>query len=292
MRVQGETLDTLKEGVAVFGSDGRLKLANRAFADMWRLAPESLAEQSAYRRDRPAWPPARAPRRTPGSRSAARWPGLPTCAWACRCRMERRDGSVLDCAAAPLPDGATLLTFIDVTASVNVERALTERNDALERASRLRDDFVHHVSYELRSPLTNVIGFTQLLGDGRSGRSIRASGICRAHHALVGGAAGDHQRHSRSRLDRHRRAGAALETGRHPLDHRGGGARACEDRLAEASLTLDIDAPADIGSFGRRRQARAADPVQPAVQRGRLLSRGPDDPRRGAQARRARSSSR
>ena len=34
-QVQGETLNTLKEGVAVFGSDGRLKLHNRAFADMW-----------------------------------------------------------------------------------------------------------------------------------------------------------------------------------------------------------------------------------------------------------------
>ena len=52
-----------------------------------------------------------------------------------------------------------------MSASVNVARALTERNEALERASRLRDDFVHHVSYELRSPLTNVIGFAQLLGD-------------------------------------------------------------------------------------------------------------------------------
>ena len=72
---------------------------------------------------------------------------------------------MLECAAQPLPDGATLLTFIDVTASVNVARALTERNEALERASRLRDEFVHHVSYELRSPLTNVIGFAQLLGD-------------------------------------------------------------------------------------------------------------------------------
>src|ERR687889_1046948 len=79
--------------------------------------------------------------------------------------MHRRDGSVLDCVAQPLPDGATLLTFIDMTASVNVERALTEKNDALERASRLRDDFVHHVSYELRSPLTTIIGFIQLLGD-------------------------------------------------------------------------------------------------------------------------------
>jgi signal transduction histidine kinase len=47
---------------------------------------------------------------------------------------------------------------------VNVERALTEKNEALEKVSRLREDFVHHVSYELRSPLTNIIGFAQLLG--------------------------------------------------------------------------------------------------------------------------------
>jgi len=87
-------------------------------------------------------------------------------------RLARRDGSVLDCAAAPLPDGATLLTFIDTTASVSVERALTERNQALSDrnqalrdAERLRNDFVHHVSYELRSPLTNIIGFIQLLDD-------------------------------------------------------------------------------------------------------------------------------
>ena len=79
------------------------------------------------------------------------------------------DGSVLDCAAAPLPDGATLLTFIDMTASVNVERALIERNQALIDAEKLRNDFVHHVSYELRSPLTNIIGFIQLLDDPSTG---------------------------------------------------------------------------------------------------------------------------
>jgi PAS domain-containing protein len=33
--VQGETLDTLREGVAVFGADGRLKLVNVAFAALW-----------------------------------------------------------------------------------------------------------------------------------------------------------------------------------------------------------------------------------------------------------------
>jgi signal transduction histidine kinase len=51
-----------------------------------------------------------------------------------------------------------------VTDGVNVERALTERNQALLAAEHLRNDFVHHVSYELRSPLTNIIGFIHMLG--------------------------------------------------------------------------------------------------------------------------------
>ena len=69
----------------------------------------------------------------------------------------------------PLPDGATLVTFHDVTDSVNVERALRERNEALEDADRIKIDFVHHVSYELRSPLTNIIGFVHLLADPATG---------------------------------------------------------------------------------------------------------------------------
>src|SRR5205085_11433472 len=84
-------------------------------------------------------------------------------------RMERRDGTVVDCATVPLPDGATLVTFQDMTDSVNVERALRERNEALEDADKIKIDFVHHVSYELRSPLTNIIGFAHFLGDQATG---------------------------------------------------------------------------------------------------------------------------
>ena len=37
------TLDNLREGVAVFGADGRLKLANREFTRLWNLSPDTLA---------------------------------------------------------------------------------------------------------------------------------------------------------------------------------------------------------------------------------------------------------
>jgi signal transduction histidine kinase len=167
-RVQSETLDTLQEGVAVFGADGRLKLHNPAFGRLWRLPLAMLAERphidgvaaacNALLADDACWADLRSV-----------IAGLHAVRMGFQRRMSRTDGSIVDCAAAPLPDGGTLLTFIDVTDGVNVERALKERNQALLAAEQLRNDFVHHVSYELRSPLTNIIGFIQLLGDDSVG---------------------------------------------------------------------------------------------------------------------------
>jgi signal transduction histidine kinase len=167
IRVQGETLDNLAEAVAVFGSDGRLRLFNPAFARMWRLTPEQLAERPHIETvttwcrplhgDDMIWQKLRATVTAIDDREPVAG------------RIERRDGNVVDCATMPLPDGATLVTFQDVTDTVNVERALRERNEALETADRLKIDFVHHVSYELRSPLTNIIGFAHFLGDPVTG---------------------------------------------------------------------------------------------------------------------------
>jgi signal transduction histidine kinase len=167
IRVQGETLDNLSEGVAVFGSDGRVRLYNPAFARLWKLAPSALGErphietivqlcQSLHGRDS-IWQSLRSAVTAIESREPVAG------------RVERRDGSVIDCATVPLPDGATLVTFQDVTDTVNVERVLRERNEALEAADRLKIDFVHHVSYELRSPLTNIIGFAHFLSDEATG---------------------------------------------------------------------------------------------------------------------------
>ena len=167
IRVQGETLDNLAEGVAVFGSDGRLRLANSAFARMWGLSAATLAERPhietisassrALHGDAPTWRALREVITAIDSRRAISG------------RLERRDGTVVDCTTVPLPGAATLVTFHDVTDSVNVERALRERNEALEDADKIKIDFVHHVSYELRSPLTNIIGFVHLLGDQATG---------------------------------------------------------------------------------------------------------------------------
>jgi signal transduction histidine kinase/PAS domain-containing protein len=247
-RVQSETLETLKEGVVVFGSNGRLKLTNRAFLEMWQLPSDIVTEQphidAIIKSCRVL-----APQDEPWVDIRGAVAGLPDMRMGLSCRMDRRDGSALDCTAQPLPDGATLLTFSDVTATVNVERALTDRNDALERASRLRDDFVHHVSYELRSPLTNIIGFTQLLGDETVGalnprQREYAGHIMRSSAALLA--------ILNDILDLASIDTGSLELVPEIVDIRStieAAMRGLEDRLAESSLQVVINAPDDIGSF-------------------------------------------
>lgn len=77
--------------------------------------------------------------------------------------LERRDDMVLALSTVPLSDGATLAVFTDITAAKSAERALRERNEALEQAAELRGNFVSNVSYHLRDPLQSIIGFAQLL---------------------------------------------------------------------------------------------------------------------------------
>ena len=247
MRVQAETLDTLKEPVAVFGADGRLTFANRAFATAWRLDAAMLLERPRVDAVIEVCRQL-SPQEEPWLDIRAAVTDLETRA-GLTCRLEIVDGTVLDCATQPLPEGATLLTLIDVTASVNVERALTEKNDALERASQLRDTFVHHVSYELRSPLTNIIGFTQLLGDETVGalnerQREYSDHIMRSSGALLV--------MINDILDLASIDAGSLELSREVVDVRAtveAAARGLEDRFAESAIDLDLAVPSDIGSF-------------------------------------------
>jgi signal transduction histidine kinase len=167
-RVQSETLDHLREGVGVFGSNGRLKLANPALAAMWMIESADLnaslhiddfmAACAKFYDNEEDWRQLR--------QAVA---GVTDARTGVQLQMQRRDGLIVECLAVPLPDGATLITFTDITAAFNVEKALVERNEALTHAERLRSDFVHHVSYELRTPLNSIIGFTQMLSDEIAG---------------------------------------------------------------------------------------------------------------------------
>ncbi len=52
VKVQGETIDHLSEGVAVFGADGRIRLSNPAFRALWGITEAEAEAGHAYPGDR------------------------------------------------------------------------------------------------------------------------------------------------------------------------------------------------------------------------------------------------
>jgi hypothetical protein len=84
------------------------------------------------------------------------------------------DGRRLAWQSRPLPDGATLVSFIDVTDAKALEVALRDREAALDAAEKLKRDFVSSVSHELRTPLTTILGYAELLEIGSEALSERA----------------------------------------------------------------------------------------------------------------------
>jgi len=162
VKVQGETIDHLAEGVAVFGPDGRIRLSNPAFRALWGITEEqtkpgthikAIEAACAVEYEKPdGW-------RLFGQMLTNFDDERPSL----QGTFELTSGIVLDYAVIPLPNAQTMLTFVNMTDSARAERALKEKNEALRKADELKNDFVQHVSYELRSPLTNIIGFTDLL---------------------------------------------------------------------------------------------------------------------------------
>jgi signal transduction histidine kinase len=246
--VQTETLNTLTEGVAVFGSDGRLKLFNPALENIWNVPARDLENQPHIDHVVKLF--------SPLASNSATWDelraivsGLHDARTGFERRFVREDGKIVQCAVAPLPDGAVLMTFSDVTAGANVERALTERNKALVDAEKLRNDFVHHVSYELRSPLTNIIGFIHLLTEGAVGslneKQREYTGYILQSSAALLAIINDI-------LDLATIDAGAMELTLGEVDIRAtidAAAQGVQDRLAESSIHLRIVATDNIGSF-------------------------------------------
>ena len=169
-RVQNETLNALSEGVAVFGTNGRLTLANPRLSSLWKL-PTNLIVRNPHIDEI-----ASACDEAMPEDGATIWAGLKDVVIDLnpgradrQGRLRRADGRLIDWASVRLPDGQTMLTFSDVTESANYQQVLKERNDALVTADRLKDAFVQNVSYEFRSPLTNIIGFAEILASGGAG---------------------------------------------------------------------------------------------------------------------------
>ena len=162
---------------AVFGPDGRLRLVNPAF---------SLA-LGACRQASPT--PARISRSSAVSRLARR---VVTENSPVESAPGRRDGLRRRTPQQPRPDRTPQTARCLRYAIIHLPNG--QGNDHLRRHDRQREcrtcaqgqergagtrrissknDFVQHVSYELRSPLTNIIGFTELLAMPETGAAQR-----------------------------------------------------------------------------------------------------------------------
>jgi PAS domain-containing protein len=113
-QVQKATLDTLDDGIAIFGTDGRLVLYNAPFANLWRLSESELEGQPHFAEIADIC-----------SERIGRdgiW-GIVSCGvnsatperfgeWG---KARRADGRIISLALSRLPNGATVVTFTDLT---------------------------------------------------------------------------------------------------------------------------------------------------------------------------------
>ena len=174
LRVRTATFDNLYEALGVFAADGRLQIWNNKFRALWGFDEDFLAthprvdalsEAAAAKLSNPA---------------RARLIGdLVRAATVERQQRGGRvafaDGRHFEFAAVPLPDGNGLFTMLDISDSRRIERALRDRNEALEAADQVKTAFVANMSYELRTPLTSISGFAEMLSEGYAGKLSKAA---------------------------------------------------------------------------------------------------------------------
>jgi signal transduction histidine kinase len=242
IQVQQATLDKLNDAVAVFASDGRLRLHNEAFERFWNVSSTQLDDAGDFDgvaqlcvprlHDMAFWRELKGRVTDPDPHARVPTGG----------EARTGDDRIVAWQSRPLPDGATLIGFDDVTDTRRLEKAVTDRSAALAEAERLKRDFVGNVSYELRTPLTTIIGYSELLDHTGDALPERA----RAHVASVRAAATQLARSIDDVLDM-----AQIDAGEMALDL--GDVSVCElldqtrDRFAReaagAEVAVEIDCP-------------------------------------------------
>jgi hypothetical protein len=180
IQVQQATLDKLSDAVTVFGSDGRLRLHNESFARFWNVTPAQVEAAGDFEgvvelcipklHDRSFWAELKGRVADPDPQARAPTTG----------EVKTADSRIVLYQSRPLPDGATLIAFTDITDARKLEGALEAKEQALADAERLKRDFVANVSYELRTPLTTIIGYSELLERSGDGLSERGRGYASA----------------------------------------------------------------------------------------------------------------
>ncbi len=168
LRVRTATFDNLFEAIGVFESDGKLHLWNNRFRESWGFDDEFLGTHPHV----DALAEAIAPRLRNSDRAGLIREMVRAATLERQQRSGRlalKDGRHFEFAAVPLPDGNALFAMLDISDSHKIERVLRDRTEALEETDRAKTAFVANMSYELRTPLTSISGFAEMLEAGLAG---------------------------------------------------------------------------------------------------------------------------
>ncbi|MBR1735011.1 MAG: PAS-domain containing protein, partial [Alphaproteobacteria bacterium] len=164
LAVQKETIDHLQEGILVYGSNNRIKILNASVLKIWDIENkntdeikgmhiadllEFIKEKIDYENN---W------KEFKDNAISSLTDRTPKTG-----KLMRKNNSVVMFSYIPLPDGAHMLSFIDVTDTYVVEKAIMEKNLAQKEAHEMRYEFVCGISTELKEPINCLIGFTELL---------------------------------------------------------------------------------------------------------------------------------
>ncbi|MGY4396016.1 signal transduction histidine kinase [Sphingomonas sp. UYAg733] len=245
LRVRTATFDNLYEALGVFAADGRLQIWNNKFRALWGFDEEFLsthprvdvlAEAAAGKLSNPARAQLIADLVRAATVERQQRAG----------RVAFADGRHFEFAAVPLPDGNGLFTMLDISDSRRIERALRDRNEALEAADQVKTAFVANMSYELRTPLTSISGFAEMLSEGYAGKlSKAADGYVEAI------------------LESVQRLGTLVDE---VLDLTQNDGKAAALEMLEVDLEQTARAAADaVASLGRRKKLDFAIEVMPSV---------------------------
>ncbi len=129
-QVQRATLDALDDAIAIFGPDGHLVLHNRSFAKLWQLSEDELTGQPHFRKianlcearigHDGIWSIVAAGVTSSEPERCAHWGKTP-----------RADGRAISLAMSRLPNGATVVTFTDLTDVERFQSAQKEPSHAV-----------------------------------------------------------------------------------------------------------------------------------------------------------------